>query len=70
MYICICKAVTEKKIRDMAIDRGMSAQEICSRLGVASDCGQCVHDALGLISEERTAKVCMKNLNLKKSYHK
>ncbi|MFP6814414.1 MAG: (2Fe-2S)-binding protein [Pseudomonadales bacterium] len=51
MYVCLCKAVTDKQIRD-AVDNGVQniaqLQESC---GAASGCGRCRDVAQELIDE-------------------
>jgi bacterioferritin-associated ferredoxin len=45
MYICICKAVTEREIRG-AVELGcQSVSDLRRDLGVASGCGKCVTEA-------------------------
>lgn len=51
MYLCICKGITEQQVLD-EINKGFNAQhpsaqsELLKRLGVGSDCGTCIQDAL------------------------
>ncbi len=41
MYVCICKAVTERQIED-AVARGAHClKDLKHELGVASECGKC-----------------------------
>ena len=41
MYVCLCKAVTDKQIK-IAIDEGArTVHDLHSELGVASQCGFC-----------------------------
>lgn len=41
MYVCVCKGVTDKRIRQ-AVDQGCSSlRQLRAELGVASQCGQC-----------------------------
>ncbi len=51
MYVCLCKAITDKQIRD-AVDNGVQniaqLQETC---GAASGCGSCRDVAQDLIDE-------------------
>jgi bacterioferritin-associated ferredoxin len=47
MYICICKGITEKDIKEaIKSRRNASAKEILKSLGVGSDCGTCVESAV------------------------
>lgn len=41
MYICVCKAVSEKKLIDTTARRGCSVKEACKLLGAGGDCGLC-----------------------------
>lgn len=51
MYVCVCKAVTEREVY-RAIDRGArSLRELRSELGVASQCGRCAHCARQCLRE-------------------
>jgi bacterioferritin-associated ferredoxin len=47
MYVCICKGITEKQIQD-AITAKLNAtpKEILKTLGVGTDCGTCIEDAV------------------------
>ena len=51
MYVCLCKAVTDKQIRE-AVDNGVhnitQLQETC---GAATGCGRCLEVAQELIDE-------------------
>ncbi len=45
MYVCICKAVTERQIED-AVARGAHClKDLKHELGVASECGKCASEA-------------------------
>jgi bacterioferritin-associated ferredoxin len=47
MYICICKGITEKQVQDAVTSRSTNnPKEILKALGVGSDCGTCVEDAV------------------------
>jgi bacterioferritin-associated ferredoxin len=53
MYICICKGITEKQIQDAVTSRHSSSpKEILKALGVGSDCGTCVEDAVKTLIEK------------------
>lgn len=45
MYICICKAVTDREIRQCADLGACSLNDLRDCLGVASNCGQCAQAA-------------------------
>ncbi|MCH2058208.1 MAG: (2Fe-2S)-binding protein [Thalassotalea sp.] len=43
MYVCICKGITDKQIKQMVIEHGVgSIRELKQRLDVGSQCGTCV----------------------------
>jgi len=51
MYVCLCKAVTDKQIK-VAIDEGArTVHDLHSELGVASQCGQCGFCAKAILNE-------------------
>ncbi len=52
MYVCICKGITEKQIVDAVTSRNSNnPKEILKALGVGSDCGTCVEDAVKTLLE-------------------
>lgn len=52
MYVCICKGITEKQIQDAVTSRSSNnPKEILKALGVGSDCGTCVEDAVKTLLE-------------------
>ncbi|QDQ28034.1 bacterioferritin [Chitinimonas arctica] len=54
MYICICKAVTDKQIRHAVVHAGCgSMRELRMELGVASCCGKCAPDARALLLDSQ-----------------
>ncbi|MFK8017039.1 MAG: (2Fe-2S)-binding protein [Gammaproteobacteria bacterium] len=50
MYVCICKAITEKQVRQAASDGARSLQDLQCGLGVATGCGQCAEDACNVLA--------------------
>lgn len=53
MYVCICKGITEKQIQDAVTSRHSSnPKDILKALGVGSDCGTCVEDAITTLLEK------------------
>lgn len=42
MYICICNAVTESKIRLAVTDGARSLRDLSYRTGCSTQCGRCV----------------------------
>lgn len=51
MYVCLCKGITEEKIENL-VNQGLPSSEVIKRLGVGSDCGICVVDALQKIQNK------------------
>jgi len=45
MYVCLCKAVTERQIREAAMQGAYSLKDLKHMLGVASECGKCAAEA-------------------------
>lgn len=51
MYVCICRGVTEKQIRQMAQQQPFSMQELSATTGVGTDCGTCTGHACQLLQD-------------------
>jgi len=52
MYICVCKGVRERDIRELATTTpGVRMRDLRLRLGVCSECGKCGKRALGLLRD-------------------
>lgn len=55
MYVCICKGITEKQIQDAITSRiSNNPKEILKSLGIGSDCGACVEDAIKKLLDQHT----------------
>lgn len=50
MYICLCKGITDQDIRE-AMKTSKNKKEILKKLGIASDCGSCLNEALNIFNE-------------------
>ena len=47
MYVCICKGITQKQLEEaVGARKGQSARDVMKALGLGSDCGTCVEDAV------------------------
>jgi bacterioferritin-associated ferredoxin len=62
MYICICNAVTDRQVKECALDGAKSLEDLTLKLGVGAGCGRCRECALELLREvcgagKRGAKV-------------
>ena len=53
MYICICNAIRETELRNMARRCPGDAEACYAALGKRPNCGTCLEDADALIAEER-----------------
>ena len=53
MYVCVCRAVSDRKIRQAVAAGACSVRELKDGLGVGSMCGRCVPEARQLIVECR-----------------
>lgn len=53
MYVCVCRAVTERQIRDAAHAGARTLKDLRRILGVASECGQCAAAARQCLAEAR-----------------
>jgi bacterioferritin-associated ferredoxin len=55
MYVCICKGITEKQIQEAITSRNThNPKEILRALGVGTDCGTCVEDAVKTLLEQNS----------------
>ena len=45
MYVCLCKAVTERQIREAVTQGAHSLKDLKLVLGVATECGKCAAEA-------------------------
>lgn len=50
MYVCVCKAVTDKTIKQMVAEGLCSMRELKQCLGVGSQCGKCTSSAQDLLN--------------------
>jgi bacterioferritin-associated ferredoxin len=53
MYVCICKAVTDKQIRRAAARGVDSLYELRETLGVGSGCGSCADMAQDILMQHQ-----------------
>ncbi|MAX66149.1 MAG: (2Fe-2S)-binding protein [Bacteriovoracaceae bacterium] len=64
MYICICKAITDKQLEE-AQKSSKTIREVCNNLGLGSECGACMQEAVQMIKKANNAS--QKNSSNKKS---
>ncbi|MFM1897695.1 MAG: hypothetical protein RLZZ385_2769 [Pseudomonadota bacterium] len=53
MYVCICRQVTDRQIRELCQSSGAGLAEVRATLGVATECGKCGSLARAIVSECR-----------------
>jgi bacterioferritin-associated ferredoxin len=51
MYVCVCKAVTDRQIREAAAGGARTLKDLRRDLGVTSDCGRCAGCARDCLKE-------------------
>ncbi|MBP9722975.1 MAG: (2Fe-2S)-binding protein [Gammaproteobacteria bacterium] len=51
MYICICKQVTDKQLREAITKGACTIEEIRACLGASSECGSCLDSIHQIIAE-------------------
>jgi len=51
MYVCICRAVSEKAVKREISAGACSVRVLKDRLGLGSVCGRCVPDARSMIQQ-------------------
>lgn len=49
MYVCICKAITDKQLEEVQ-KTSKSLRDICKNLGLGTECGACVQDAIQFLN--------------------
>jgi bacterioferritin-associated ferredoxin len=53
MYVCVCRAVSDSKIRNAVEQGACTVRALKDQLGVGSVCGRCVPEARHLIEQCR-----------------
>ena len=53
MYVCVCHAVTDRQIREAALQGASSLKDLRRELGVTTDCGRCASCARACLREAR-----------------
>jgi bacterioferritin-associated ferredoxin len=51
MYVCICRAVRERQIREAAQGGAVSLHDLMRDLGLGTGCGKCVPTARNVLEE-------------------
>ena len=58
MYVCICRQITDKQIRQRCEEGVTTFSELRNEMGLASDCGRCGRYAREIFNEVNTAERC------------
>lgn len=51
MYVCLCRAVTDRQIRESVENGASSFRDVRAELDVGTCCGRCVPEARELIDQ-------------------
>ena len=52
MYLCICKGITHQELDEaLQSKKNASAKDVLRSLGIGSDCGCCLQDAIESLRE-------------------
>lgn len=51
MYVCICKGITDRQIKEAVYDGSTSVKALRRNLGVSSQCGRCTELTQEIIEE-------------------
>lgn len=51
MYVCLCKGITDRQIRELVQEGALRMRDLRQKLGVCSNCGKCGQCALGVLRE-------------------
>ncbi|MFP4244298.1 MAG: bacterioferritin-associated ferredoxin [Ectothiorhodospira sp.] len=53
MYVCLCRQVTDHRIREAIAEGADTLEALQDRLGVTLECGQCADQVADLLRETR-----------------
>lgn len=55
MYVCLCKGVSDKQIRNAVAEGACSMRDLRNTLDVANQCGKCARECKSLLNESLVA---------------
>lgn len=55
MYVCVCKAVTERQVHQAVKEGAKTVKDLKETLGVGTECARCVGCAKACIKEAQAA---------------
>jgi len=67
MFVCICKQVTDSEIKEAITNGASSFADVQSKLGVATQCGECKNHARQCMRQSRNQ--CEKSIVVKEQTH-
>ena len=70
MYVCICRAVTEKQVQSTLEKGATTIAEVTRACGAGSDCGGCLGAIEEMIEEREEDVGCSRGFRLPLSPHK
>ena len=56
MFVCICKGVTENKIREAIRAGAQSVEEVKHKCGAGTDCGTCILKLYRIVRDQMQAE--------------
>ncbi|MBF8222705.1 MULTISPECIES: (2Fe-2S)-binding protein [Halomonadaceae] len=59
MYVCLCKGVNDRAIRDAVEEGARSWREVRERTGCATQCGKCAGTGKGVMREAIAEEMAM-----------
>lgn len=61
MYVCLCKGITDSRVRELAGSDQVRHDELASRLGINEEgcCGRCLRDIQSLVVFSSSGKSAM-----------
>ena len=63
MYVCVCNAVTDRKIRAAVDDGVVTMRELQKQLGVSAVCGKCAPCARDILHEKLNENIPAESLS-------
>jgi bacterioferritin-associated ferredoxin len=61
MYVCLCRAVTDKEIKEKSKASRCPTADLLKKLGVGIDCGACLRQAEEVASEGQVPQAARTN---------
>ncbi|WP_445396135.1 bacterioferritin-associated ferredoxin [Zobellella sp. An-6] len=52
MYVCLCKGITERQLKQAIAEGSTEFKQLKRELGTGSQCGKCIPVAMAILAEE------------------